>query len=503
VARTSNGSTRHGHGAPETVETTRAQFLAYAGAGLVVLAGARTGGLRLGADRAAAATTPLPADTVLSFATQPTLKPPRVTVVRPAQGVGRGHLFLAPSSGPGQRGVMILDDAGEVVWFRSTAPNTAMDFRAGMYRGKPVLSWWEGKHVKGVGKVGDYVIVDRSYKEVARFKAGRGLPPDFHEFLLTPKGTALVTVYHPVAANLSSVGGPRRGRALEGVVQELDVATGRVVFEWRSLEHVAVADSYITEVGNPFDYFHVNSVGVDHDGHLLVSSRNTWAVYKVHRASGRVIWRLGGKKSDFKMGKGTRFAYQHHARTHDNGRLMSIFDNGPHPGVKPSSRALLLALDTKKRTARLEREFTHSPSLFARVTGSAQRLANGNYLVCWGSTGQFTEFAADGAVRFDAKLPDGGQNYRVFRFPWVGLPTDAPRLAALEGALYASWNGATEVASWSVMTGSSDSNLQATGQVPRTGFETQLQPPAGARYAAAVALDRSSKPLGRSNVVTL
>jgi hypothetical protein len=355
--------------------------------------------------------------------------------------------------------------------------------------------------------VGKYVIVDQSYREIARFSAGHKLRPDFHEFLLTPEGTAFVTAYDPVTADLSKAGGPKRGRAYDSVVQELDFSTGRVLFEWRSLKEVGVDESYQTQRASPFDYFHVNSIGFDDDGHLLISARNTWTIYKVHRRRGRVIWRLGGKKSDFAMGRGTSFAFQHDARSHDRGRLISLFDNGPHPKTKPQSRALVLELDTKRMRASLARQLVHAPPLFARVTGNAQILPNGEMVVCWGSSGYFTHYDADGTALFDARLPKGGQNYRVFRLPWVGRPSAPPKLAARSTAtgddLYASWNGATEVTHWRLRVGKRPGGLQTGLTIPKQGFETIMRAPRGTRYASVVALDRSGKALGESGIISV
>jgi hypothetical protein len=485
---------------------SRADFLtrAVVGAGSVVLGSPR--GVLFGADDASAAAA-AEAAPIRRFFSRPDLRPPTVTVLRAADRTEAGLLFLAPSSGPGQRGVLVLDNAGDVVWFHPTRL-TAMDFRAAFYRGKPVLTWWEGRHIRGVGKVGQYVMVDQSYREIARFSAGRKLRPDFHEFLLTPEGTAFVTAYDRVPADLSSVGGPRQATVYDGVVQELEIPSARVLFEWRSLEHVGVDESYQTEIGNPHDYFHINSIGFDIDGHLLISARNTWTIYKVHRRTGRVIWRLGGKNSDFAMGSGTKFAFQHDARSHDRGRLISLFDNGPQPNVKPRSRALVIALDARRRRATLVRQLVHAPPLFARVTGNAQVLPKGSTLVCWGSTGYFTEYGPDGKPRFDARLPKGGQNYRVRRFKWTGRPSQRPKLAshparARRRRLYASWNGATEVAYWQLRVGETAGRLKAARTVPRRGFETELVVPKGTAYAAAVALDRHRRPLGRSNTVRL
>ena len=198
---------------------------------------------------------------------------------------------------------MIIDDAGELVWFRPTVPASVINLRATTYRGKPALTWWEGRTKHGLG-IGDHVIADHAYREIARFPAGNGLGSDLHELILTPEGTALVTAYDIPTVDRSSVGSGR-GRVIEGVVQELAVPSARVLFEWRSLDHVKLTESY-SKVAPAFDFFHVNSIDVDADGNLLVSARNTWTVYKIDRTTGKVIWRLGGKKSDFAMGPGTQ-----------------------------------------------------------------------------------------------------------------------------------------------------------------------------------------------------
>jgi hypothetical protein len=487
---------------------TRGEFLrrAAGGAGLLLLAGGGAGAYELlEAGRARAAGKPGNAG-VQVFRSRPDLKPPVVDVLHTGRGIAPGYLFIAPHSGPGQSGVMLLDNGGEVVWFHPTgAKQNAANLRAAVYRGKPVLTWWEGRTQKGIG-YGECVIADQSYREIARFRAGHDQPADLHELLLTPRNTALVTAKETRTMDLTSIGGRKRWPVIGSVVQELEIPSARVLFEWRSLDHVALAESH-QKIGPKYDYFHVNSIAIDFDGNLIVSARNTWAVYKISRRTGEVLWRLGGKKSDFAMGKGTRFAWQHDARAHDGGRLISVFDDGAAPAVESQSRALLITLDTKRMRASLARRYTHHPPLLARYTGSAQLLPNGNVLVGWGSQPYFTEFARDGAVRFDARLPRGGETYRALRFPWTGRPAAPPALVAVPTAgnavLYASWNGATEVASWQLHTGSSPTSLRPESTMPRVAFETELPSQQAAGFAAVVALDSRGRPLGRSAAIKL
>ncbi len=438
----------------------------------------------------------------LRFVSRPDLIPPKLTVVRRSGETAPGLLFLGPSSGPGQRGALIADDSGEPVWFHPTVPQTVTNFRAALYRGEPVLTWWEGKTRHGLG-IGEHVVFDRAYREIARFPAGNGLESDLHELILTPTGTALVTAYDIPTVDRSSVGSGR-GRVIEGIVQELAVPSARVLFEWRSLDHVKLTESY-SKVAPAFDYFHVNAIDLDADGNLLVCARNTWTVYKVDRGSGKVLWRLGGKRSDFAMGPGTRFAWQHDARHHGDGNVVSVFDNEDDPQVLPQSRGLVLALDQKRMRASLVHAYTHRPKMLAHAFGSVQAQPNGNVLVGWGTEPYYTEYTADGAIVLDAKLPHGGQNYRTLRFPWTATPAEPPRLASdpAGSMMYVSWNGATGVHAWQLLAGSRADAITARSTTPRSGFETPLARPAGASVAAAVALDPAGKPLGRSATISL
>jgi hypothetical protein len=284
-------------------------------------------------------------------------------------------------------------------------------------------------------------------------------------------------------------------------VQELEIPSAKVLFEWRSLDHVSTAETY-AGVGPLFDYFHINSIDIHPSGDLLVSARNTWAVYRVSRPSGKVVWRLGGKKSDFALGKGAHFSWQHDARALGT-KGLTLFDNADSPQEEPQTRGVVLFLDEKKRRATLVRAYTHHPPVLAHMFGSVQAQGNGNVLVGWGASPLFTEYAPDGRMLFDATLPPGGQSYRSLRFPWVGRPAAKPALAAKDGQLYASWNGSTETRSWRLLTGASSGALTAAGTFPRRGFETAITPSGSAAYAAAVALDAAGRPLATSDTVRM
>jgi hypothetical protein len=456
-----------------------------------------------------------PAKGVWAFRSRPDLSPPALEVTTHAHDTASGYIFIAPGQGDaGQGGSLIIDNKGQVVWFRPlrSTSRRAMNFETQTYRGESVLTWIESPREY----VSEYVIFDSSYHEIARFTAANGYDNgDHHEFLISPQDTALITNRDAVPRDLTSVGGSSDSVAMEGIVQELDIETGKVLFEWHSLDHVGLDETY-SKPGEDkdysgIDYFHLNSIDVDHDNNLLVSARKTSAVYKIDRNTGEIIWRLGGKKSDFEMGPGARFAFQHDARRLPDGTI-SIFDNGTTvirnslPKAIEVSRDIVLELDEQKMKATLLREYIHPDKLKADATGNAQVLENGNVFVGWGRALAISEFSHDGMLLFDLRLQPENRSYRAFRFPWNGHPSDRPaavaeRTSEEEVRVYASWNGATEVASWEVLVGPHPGKLKSLGSIPRDGFETAMVVRSTDPYVAARAKDRSGRVLGTSKAV--
>jgi hypothetical protein len=428
-------------------------------------------------------------------------------------GTPTTEMFLfTPNFGPGatasgQQGLMILNGRGELTWFLPLQPAFA-NLRVQTYQGKPVLTWWQGSfNPAGFGQ-GTGMIADTQYRAVASVNGANGLSADLHEFVLTPQGTALITAYGQGTADLSVIGGPASGPIYFGAVQEIDIATGAVVFEWRSIDHVSVDETYAPISTGPLDYFHINSIDVDPaDGNLLVSARNTWAIYKINRTTGDVMWRLNGKRSDFSMGPGTSFAWQHDARAQANGQL-TLFDDSAAPAVAQQSRALLLTLDTTARTATLTSALAHPARLLSESQGNFQRLADGGGIVGWGSEPYFSHFDAQGNLVRDGRMPTNMQSYRAFRSPWSSAPSGVPDVAT-EGdsvggaAVYVSWNGATEVRSWEVLTGADPSSLAPSAAVPKGGFETAITVHPNGKYLAVRGLDKAGTVLGTSPVVAL
>jgi len=457
--------------------------------------------------RARASAASSPAEHAWSFRSRPDLHPPVIEVTKRARDTAPGYVFVAPKNGPGeagpgQDGCVILDNDGQPVWLRllQNEDMDVMNFRPQLYKGETVLTWWEGYHT-GYGQ-GEYVICDHSYREIKRFGAAKGYEGDHHEFLITPEDTALITIYNKIPGDSLPVDNPVDGNVLDGIVQEIEIETGEVLFEWHSLDHISFDESYL----KPYDYFHINSIDVYDEDHLLISSRPTWTVYKVDRKTGEVVWRLGGKKSDFEMGPGTVFVYQHDARRHPDG-IITIFSNGSINREK-RSRGIMVKVDEDAMTATLVREYIHPGELRSPTQGNVQVLPNGNVFVGWGSAPVLSEFDHDGELLFSAAFPTEGETYRAFRFPWSGQPTDDPAVAADKGPedqvkIYASWNGATEVATWQVLAGSGPDELEPLASAPKKGFETVITVHTTEPYVGLEAMNNSGQVLGTTRAIKL
>ena len=446
---------------------------------------------------------------VQHYVSAPTLTPSTVTITTPAKpGATPGDLFLAPYQGMGSPGPMISEQNGSLVWFHPLPRGEeATNFGVQRYEGRPVLTWWQGRIIQvGFGE-GEDVVYDSSYRRVATVRAGNGYRADLHEIRLMPEGTAWIDAFDPIHMNLSSVHGPAAGILTDSVVQEIDVKTGLVMWEWHALGHIPMSESKNpVPASYPWDYIHINSADPGPAGDVLLSARNSWTLYDVDLHGGGFRWRLGGSHSSFTLGPGATFYWQHDAEFQPGG-LISVFDNGSDPPKEKQSRGLLLAPDTVRHTVSLVKQFVNpTKTLLAESQGNTLSLPGGNWLLGFGRLPNFTEFGPSGEVLLDGTLGREVQSFKTLLSPWSGRPAAPPSLAARRGAsgsvaVAASWNGATEVSSWRVLAGSSPSALTPVATAPKVGFQTTIAVHTAEHYVAVQALDGSGAVIGSSPAV--
>lgn len=366
--------------------------------------------------------------------------------------------------------------------------------------------------------------LDSSYIHRFEVMAVGNLDGDLHDFLITKNNTALVTVYDAKPADLSSIGGPASGFIYDGLFQEIDIATGNLLFEWRTSDHVPFNTSFEAlaasgkDPTNAYDAYHINSIDKDHEGNYLLSARHTHSIIKIDGKTGKILWTLGGKLNDFKDasdGRATDFAWQHDARWHNN-HTVTLFDNTAETFLDEltTSRGMAVDLDMSKRVATLRTTYMHPQDVRSTSQGNLQVLPEtGNVFVSWGHCGAFTEFSPDGKVLCDTHLAPSNwfqlgraYSYRVYKGDWVGKPKTIPAAAVVGNSVFVSWNGATEVAAWRLESWDGHDmekmHFKPSKHVKKEDFETEIElPDLPSSYFRVVALDKKDKTIGVTKVL--
>ena len=437
------------------------------------------------------------------FVPRPDLTPPKIEVSGEEDADEERLVLLAPKdreNGAPMNGNLITRPDGDPVWIQPLGDTRwTYDLRVQEYNGFPVLTWWRGDTFPfGYGE-GEFVIMGQDYREITTVTTP-DTHADFHDGTITEQGTMLMISYPVVKKDLTEVGGPVDGYLRNSVVYEVDIDSGKVLLKWSALDHIPLSDSESVieedseEDGTqdaPYDPYHVNSVTADGKDALLVSARNTHAVYQINRKRGNVFWTLGGKSSDFEMADGSAFAWQHDAQRQDDGTI-SMFDNEAAPQIGDSSRGLILDVDTDAMTASVVQEFLPPEGQdISESQGNLSVLDDGTYFVGWGSVPFYTHYDAEGEVLSHGELA-GGISYRAYLQEWEGLPAEPPKMVVKDGHAYASWNGATEVDSWRFVAGPSAEQVEEVATVEADSFEVSAEVPDEA-YLAVHALDEKGE----------
>jgi len=459
-----------------------------------------------------------------SFVTEPTLHPPKLQTegTTLSDRLAPGFIFTANFYNlnypplVGQSGPLILDHDLQPVWFQPVPEKlVASNLSLQSYEDKPALAWWQGVVTNtGQTESGEYVIANQHYQPVARLKGRDGWVLTLHEIVIKGED-AWVTANKNIAKDLSKYGGAYNGALIDSAVQEYNLRTGKLLSSWDALDHIPLEDSYasVPTNGFPWDAYHVNSISLTGKGQFLVSMRSTWAAYLVDVATGRIKWTLGGKRSSFTFGKGADFQWQHDVAFGVGGHsdsTVTMFDDhccqltggGTSVPATGPSRGLVLKLDESAKTATLVAQYPGGDQFETEYMGDTQPLANGNAFIGWGSEPYLSEYSHTGKQLLQGRFPGPDLSYRSTLEPWVGLPLTKPagaaRRAGGKTTVYASWNGATEVASWRVLAGAAPDRLSAVRTASKSGFETAIALPSGYKSFQLQALDAAGRQVGLS-----
>ena len=265
------------------------------------------------------------------------------------------------------------------------------------------------------------IIIDSAYQFVESYQMENGyFNTDAHDFLALENGHVFVigTDWQIYAMDTVVPGGHPNAMVCGFIVQEQD-ADKNVIFQWRSWDHFQITDAgpQIDLTDYSIDYVHGNAIEVDSDTSILISSRSLDEITRIHRNTGEIIWRFGGKKNQFNFQNDTLgFTMQHDCRRLQNGHI-TLFDNGRmHPEPRFSS-ALEYELDEVNLEATLIRRLRNDPDIYGNAMGSAQWTNDSSAVVGWGNgVPGITEFNLDGEINMEIKFQ--GVSYRAFRYPW-------------------------------------------------------------------------------------
>jgi hypothetical protein len=436
---------------------------------------------------------------------------PHYTVSKTSPDTGEGDIFLAPFYW-GQSTVgsylLILDNQGHIVYYQSVANQySAFGFKV-LSNGD--LTYFDQKDAANV-------VMNNHYQVIGTYPAENGYTGDLHDFLITPDGYVFLMAYDTETIDMSKyVQGGKTNAAVTGlIIQELDPSKN-VIFEWRSWDHFAFTDSSWDLTAQQVDLVHGNGLALTKDGNLLLSSRNQSEITKINLQTGEIIWRMGGKANQFKFVNDGGFDFQHDIEELPNGDI-TVFDNHGTDQNPAPSRGVEYTVDEANKTVTKVWEYTPTPPAFTDYMGDTQRLPNGNTFMGWGNSYTNNGYVYTSVIEvtpqnqpvFALTFDQPYVSYRAYRTPWQGFPLTTPDLAFKRDSngliLGYSWNGATEVASWTIYGGASPQSLKQVDQQTKTDFETQshltnLQQ--GECYFQAAALDKNGKELARSSVIS-
>ncbi|WTW95688.1 aryl-sulfate sulfotransferase [Streptomycetaceae bacterium NBC_01309] len=319
----------------------------------------------------------------------------------------------------------------------------------------------------------------------------------------------LIGTSEQTTVDLSAHGGPENAKMLQGVVREFDLATRTMLFEWRSLApgagQIPLTASY-ADLATSLDYLHLNSVGYDTDGSILVAATNTGAVYKIDRNDGSLRWVLGGRNPTLAVAGDTpTIGRPQDAHPQADGAL-SFFDDQSAPGA---SQAVAYRIDEAAGTATQTGRWGDGEMTDAGSGSGSQPLPNGNHLVTYARQGIVREYAPSGEVLFEMTFAPGTV-YRAQR-------ADGARRAKTTLGFCGYWRpdgsygsevftiGGTDVVGYEVWSGLTAWQMTRTAYHPKTGWATKIsgQLPLGHAAFQVRAVDAAGQHIGGYSAIGL
>lgn len=351
-----------------------------------------------------------------------------VTAYSPASS---GYYFIIPFV-PGSGDFpthMILDSMGRVVYYKPMSVLNSGDFKI-QPNGLMSYSW-----------ANKFYLMDSTFTLVDSVRCRNGIITDTHDMQVLPNGNYLLLGYEYVTMDLSSYYyfGPTNNApgsttaSVRAVVVQEQMPNDSVVFEWHSKDYFSFADVdpfFMTGPSN-VDWTHSNSVELDDDGNIIISSRHFNEITKINRSDSSIMWRFGGNANQFTTNDTALFRGQHDARRIANGHL-TVFDNGRALPFHTCA-AKEYVIDENLMTATLVWSYVEDSTTNSVSMGNVQRLASGNTMIGYGNVPnrEYMCNAVDPAGNkiFELTFADTMRTYRAFNYPTLPWTFTRPQVS--------------------------------------------------------------------------
>jgi len=319
------------------------------------------------------------------------------------------YLFLGPTaSGSGH--LMILDNELTPLFYKKVTGNV-FDFKL-----QP-----NGKLTYNIYSVYCYGLDNWGIRD-KQYIAPQGFALDIHDLQVMEDGSYYVFGRDHITIDMSQyvTGGDTAAILVAHTIHHMD-ADGNEIWRWNSFDHYDIldVDDAIDLTNHTIDWTHCNSIEIDSDGNLIISTRNFNEITKISRQTEEIIWRLGGERNQFQFINDIRgFGRQHDARVLSNGNL-ALFDNG-HMLIPQYSSYVEYDIDEQNFTATLIRRYSRNGTIYSQSRGGVQELSNGNILISWDDLQNpfVSELSPEDSIVYEVRYDNYVHQYRAYKFPW-------------------------------------------------------------------------------------
>ena len=343
----------------------------------------------------------------------------------------RGYLLMAPyPQYAWKHGRLVIIDMAGNKYLDKYVPGAIYDFRQWRINGKTYYTYMTDDllvpHIRNISlKTGHAVLLDSSLREIKQIHLiphgnivrNRNQDLDLHDIVMFSEDHFItVAAYEKNVHNIPDSLHPSPYiKVVAPIIQE--VVKDSVIWQWDGSGYpefygTSNLNNHFADTSKTQDYMHINSLCLDpNDGNVIVSFRSMDQVVKINSHTGKIMWRLGGKNSDFPMNPNQQFLRMHSAILTDNGKTLLLLDNGDSI-LRQTSRVLEFNLDEQQKKITSFKAMS-IPENYAQFMGSVEKYGD-NYLIGGGSANYVLQINSQ-TIEKKFELAGNQLSYRVYK----------------------------------------------------------------------------------------